>query len=115
MKKLLFSLLLLSSINLFSQEFFKVFKVNDISVTGSYVVLSLPKELGDPISNLIIGIPSQTSIFTKVLTGDFMNDYYTVYSNDNKFKFVFSECSIDVYDIKNKIKLYTLETEKIPY
>ena len=115
MRKLLFSLLLLSSLNLFSQEFFKVLKVNDVPVTGSYVVLSFPKELGDPVSNLIIGIPSKTSIFTKVSTGDFMDDYYTMYSNDDKFKFVFSECKIDVYDISNKIVLYSLETEKIPY
>jgi len=114
MKKILFSLLLLSSMNLFSQEFFKVLKVNDIPVNGSYVVLSFPKELGDPVSNLIIGIPSKTSVFTKVSTGDFMDDYYTIYSNDDKFKFVFSECKIDVYDENNKL-LYNLETKKILY
>lgn len=114
MKKILFSLLL-SSMSLFSQEFFKVLKVNDVPVNGSYVVLSFPKELGEPVSNLIIGIPSQTSIFTKVSIGDFMDDYYTIYSNDDKFKFIFSECKIDVYDIDKKIVLYSLETEKIPY
>lgn len=112
MRKLLFSLLLLSSINLFSQDF-KVLRVNDTLVTNSHVILNFPKELGDPISKLSIVLPLKKLVFINVYTGDFMEDYYTIYSNDDKFKFVFSECKIDVYYENNKL-LYNLEIEKNP-
>ena len=107
MRKLLFSLLLLSSMNLFSQDF-KVVRVNDTLVTNSHVILKFPKKK----SSLKVVLPLKTLVFKNISDGDSDDESNTMYSNDDKFKFVFSKYKIDVYE-NNKI-LYNLEIEKNP-
>ena len=97
MKKLLLSLLLLFSLNSFSQKYI-VSKVNDTIVSNSYVY-----ESKDFPKKVVIKVESNKLEFDNVVPGDFVNDFYSLYSKDDNFKISFS---------KNKVIVYTLNKDR---
>ena len=98
MKKLLLSLLLLLfSLNSFSQKYI-VSKVNDTIVSNSYVY-----ESKDFPKKVVIKVESNKLEFDNVVPGDFVNDFYSLYSKDDNFKISFS---------KNKVIVYTLNKDR---
>ncbi len=97
MKKILFSLLLLFSLNCFSQKYI-VSKVNDTIVNNSYVY-----ESKDFPKKVIIKVNSNKLEFCNVVPGDFVDGVYSLYSKDDKFRFSFS---------KDKVIVYTLNKDK---
>jgi len=105
MKKLLFTLVLLFSLISYSQEY-KVLRVNDTICKNGYVSVStdFPKVV-------VIKTDNQTLKFEDVVPGDEMDDYYTLYSNDDNFRFDFYQCKV-VFYTKNKDeynKQYTID------
>lgn len=105
MKKILFSLLLLFSLNCFSQKYI-VSKVNDTIVNNSYVY-----ESKDFPKKVIIKVNSNKLEFYNVVPGDFVDGVYSLYSKDDNFRFSFSKDKVIVYAIsKDKwIVLYNID------
>lgn len=97
MKKLLLSLLLLFSLNSFSQKYI-VSKVNDTIVSNSYVY-----ESKDFPKKVVIKVESNKLEFDNTVPGDFFNGFYSLYSKDDNFKISFS---------KNKVIVYTLNKDR---
>ena len=108
MKKLLFALVLLFSLTSYSQEKFGyIDKVNDVNTDGYFSVSpEFPKVL-------VIKTNTETLRFEKVVPGDEMYDYYTMYSNDDNFQFDIYETKVIVYTINPDktayVKLYNIE------
>jgi hypothetical protein len=105
MKKLLLSLLLLFSLNCFSQKYI-VSKVNDTIVSNSYVY-----ESKDFPKKVVIKVESNKLEFDNVVPGDFVDVVYSLYSKDDNFKFSFSKMKVIVYTL-NKDKwevLYNID------
>jgi hypothetical protein len=105
MKKLLLSLLLLFSLNCFSQKYI-VSKVNDTIVSNSYVY-----ESKDFPKKVVIKVESNKLEFDNVVPGDFVDGVYSLYSKDDNFKFSFSKMKVIVYTLnKDKWKvLYNID------
>lgn len=97
MKNLLLSLLLLFSLNSFSQKYI-VSKVNDTIVSNSYVY-----ESKDFPKKVVIKVESNKLEFDNAVPGDFVNGFYSLYSKDDNFKISFS---------KNKVIVYTLNKDR---
>jgi hypothetical protein len=108
MKKLLFALVLLFGLTSYSQEKFGyIDKVNDVITNGYFSVSpEFPKVV-------VIKTNTDTLKFEKVVPGDEMDDYYTMYSNDDNFRFDIYETKVIVYtmnpDKTKYIKLYNIE------
>jgi len=109
MKKLLFALVLLFSLTSYSQEkkFESINKVNDKIATGYvYESIDYPKVV-------VIKTDTETLRFEDVVPGDEMDDYYTLYSNDDNFRFDIYKCKVIVYtkntDKTAYVKLYNIE------
>lgn len=96
MKNLLL-LLLLFSLNCFSQKYI-VSKVNDKIVNSSYVYKSK-----DFPNKVVIKLESNKLEFNNVIPGDFVDGVYSLYSKDDNFKFSFS---------KNKVMIFTKDIDK---
>lgn len=93
MKNLLLSLLLLFSLNSFSQKYI-VSKVNDTIVSNSYVY-----ESKDFPKKVVIKVESNKLVFKKSIPGDFVNGFYSLYSKDDNFKISFSKTKVIVYTL----------------
>jgi hypothetical protein len=108
MKKLLFALVLLFSLTSYSQDKVDIInKVNDTIINGYFSVSpDFPKVV-------VIKTETETLRFDDVVPGDEMDDYYSLYSNDDSFRFDIYECKVIVYTInpdKNQyVKLYNIE------
>ena len=112
MKKLLLALVLflfgLTSYS-YSQEikFISIDKVNDVNTNGYFSVSpDFPKVV-------VIKTETETLRFENVVPGDEMDDYYSLYSNDDSFRFDIYQCKVIVYNINpdktEYIKLYNIE------
>lgn len=108
MKKLLYTLVLLFSLTSYSQEKF-IDKVND-TINSGYFSISpdFPKVV-------VIKTETETLRFDDMVPGDEMDDYYSLYSNDDSFRFDIYECKVMVYTINpdktEYVKLYNIELE----
>lgn len=108
MKKLLFALVLLFSLASYSQDKVDVInKIND-TITDGYFSVSpdFPKVV-------VIKTETETLRFDDMVPGDEMDDYYSLYSNDDSFRFDIYQCKVIVYTINpdktEYVKLYNIE------
>lgn len=102
MKKFLFTLVLLFALTSYSQDKKIIFKVNDTITSGCfYVSPDFPKVV-------LIETETETLRFDDVVPGDEMDDYYSLYSNYDSFRF-------DIYHNNSKVIVYTINPDKTEY
>ena len=110
LKSLLFILVLLFTLTSYSQDKVDVIKKVNDTITSGYFSISpdFPKVV-------VIKTETETLRFDDMVPGDEMDDYYSLYSNDDTFRFDIYECKVIVYTINpdktEYVKLYNIELE----